>query len=44
MEFLPTGDPVASLRAAREAALKTGAATRKIAGEFGDAGRFHATA
>jgi hydroxypyruvate isomerase len=44
MEFLPTSDPVASLRAAREAALKIGAATRKIAAEFGDAGRFHATA
>lgn len=31
MEFLPQGEPVAALRAAREAALKIGAAERKVA-------------
>lgn len=44
MEFLPTGEPAAALRAAREAALKLGASARKSSANIRGVGRFHATA
>ncbi|MGC2829289.1 MAG: TIM barrel protein [Candidatus Acidiferrum sp.] len=44
MEFLPLGDPVAELRAAREMAMKFGAAQPKISSNETALGRSHATA
>ncbi|HKW55840.1 MAG TPA: TIM barrel protein [Candidatus Acidoferrum sp.] len=44
MEFLPLGEPVAALRAAREDAVKIGGSERKTSANLGDARRFHATA
>jgi hydroxypyruvate isomerase len=44
MEFLPLGEPVAALRAAREMALKFGAAEHKLSSEQTASGRDYATA
>ena len=44
MEFLPVGEPVATLRTAREAALKIGGSQRKATANLYDTGRSHATA
>lgn len=44
MEFLPQGEPVAALRAAREMAMKFGAAPRKISQQETTLRRPHATA
>lgn len=44
MEFLPKGEPVAALRAAREMALKFGAPESKTSRNAGIRGRSHATA
>jgi hydroxypyruvate isomerase len=44
MEFLPQGEPVAALRAAREMAVKYGAAQRKLSSNASIQGRSHATA
>jgi hydroxypyruvate isomerase len=44
MEFMPTGEPVAALRAAREMAVKFGAAPRKTSLKENIVGRSYATA
>jgi hydroxypyruvate isomerase len=44
MEFMPTGEPVAALRAAREMAMKSGAVQRKTSSRENEPGRSHATA
>ncbi|MGB2652311.1 MAG: TIM barrel protein [Candidatus Acidiferrum sp.] len=44
MEFLPLGEPVAALSAAREMALKFGVAERKLSSEQTASGRDYATA
>ncbi|MHB8502173.1 MAG: hydroxypyruvate isomerase family protein [Candidatus Acidiferrales bacterium] len=44
MEFLPQGEPVAELRAAREMAMKFGAAQKKTSSNETPPGRSHATA
>jgi hydroxypyruvate isomerase len=44
MEFLPVGEPVAALRAAREEAMKFGVAQRKSSTNLFESGRSHATA
>jgi hydroxypyruvate isomerase len=44
MEFLPKGEPIAELRAAREMALKFGAAQPKTSSKETASGRSHATA
>jgi hydroxypyruvate isomerase len=45
MEFIPVGEPVAALRAAREMAMKYGAAPAKqSSSNVGESRRFHATA
>ncbi|MGA2097156.1 MAG: TIM barrel protein [Candidatus Acidiferrum sp.] len=44
MEFMPTGEPVAALRAAREMAMKYGTAGAKQSSNGNESGRFHATA
>jgi hydroxypyruvate isomerase len=44
MEFMPTGEPVAALRAAREMALKFGRPTQKHSSIGAQSGRFYATA
>jgi hydroxypyruvate isomerase len=44
MEFMPTGEPVAALRAAREMAMKFGAVQRKTSSKENEPGRRYATA
>jgi hydroxypyruvate isomerase len=44
MEFIPVGEPVAALRAARELVMKYGAAQPKQSSNADESGRFHATA
>ena len=44
MEFLPQGEPVAALRAAREAALKIGGSPHKVSAKLDESGRAYATA
>jgi len=45
MEFIPVGEPVAALRAAREMAMKYGAlGAKQSSSNVGESGRFHATA
>lgn len=43
MEFMPTGEPVAALRAAREMAIKFGAVQRKTSSKENASGRSYAT-
>ena len=44
MEFIPEGETVAALRAAREMAMKYGSAQRNQSAQFSNHGRRHATA